>query len=141
MIAQSLFVFVSVMAALSLGPINSLLAADFKLDGTQTAMLTGACVLALGYSNFIIVPCSNIFGRRVTSLVFSVMAVGFTAWEASAKTHGSFLAARIMTGVATATNESIMVQAIADLFFVHQRGRAMGVYLFVMSVILDLVSD
>lgn len=121
------------MAALSLGPINGLLAAQFQLEGSQIGLLTGACVLALGYGNFIIVPCSNIFGRRITSLVFSVLAVAFTAWEAVAKTHGSFLAARVFTGFATATNESIMVQVIADMFFVHERGRIMGVYLSVTS--------
>ena len=110
--AQSLFVVVSVKAAFSLGPTNTLLAAGFMLNGTQTA------VLAFGHAIFIIV----IFGRGVTSLNFSVMAVAFTTWEDSARTRGNLLGARMMTGLAPAANESIMVQAIADLSFVRQRG-------------------
>lgn len=95
---------------------------------TAIGLLTGACVLSLGYANFIIVPCSNIFGRRITALAMSVLTIGFAIWEALAKSYNSFLAARIMTGIPTAINETMMVQVIADLFFVHERGRWMGVY-------------
>ncbi|KAK4688422.1 hypothetical protein P7C73_g1699, partial [Tremellales sp. Uapishka_1] len=124
----SLYVFVAVMSALSLAPMNGLLAVYFKLEGTQIGLLTGVCVLTLGYANFIIVPCSNIFGRRVTGIVFAVFAVATTVWEGAAKSHGSFLGARAMNGIATATAETMMVQIIADMFFVHERGKWMGVY-------------
>lgn len=124
-----IFTFIPVMSALSLAPMFPLLAEEFQISGTPLALLTGACVLALGYANFIIVPCSNIFGRRFTSIVFTVLAVATTAWEGAAKTHESFLAARVVNGIATATSESIMVQVVADVFFIHERGLWMGVYL------------
>lgn len=87
-----------------------MLAEEFNLGPEAVGMLTGACVLSLGYANFIIVPCSNIFGRRITAIGTCILAIVFTIWEAAAKTHMSFLASRIMNGMATAVNETMMVQ-------------------------------
>jgi MFS family permease len=110
-----------------------LLAKEYHLDQTQAGLLTGVCVLALGYSNFVIVPFSNIFGRRAALVLFGVITCASTAWEALAKSHGSLLGARVINGIGTATSESIMVQVIADVFFLHERGLWMGVYLCVLE--------
>jgi MFS family permease len=110
-----------------------LLAKEYHLDQTQAGLLTGVCVLALGYSNFVIVPFSNIFGRRAALILFGVITCASTAWEALAESHGSLLGARVINGIGTATSESIIVQVIADVFFLHERGLWMGVYLWVLE--------
>jgi hypothetical protein len=61
--------------------------------------------------------------------LFGVITCASTTWEALAKSHGSLLGARVINGIGTATSESIMVQVIADMFFLHERGLWMGVYL------------
>ena len=66
---QFLYIFVTVESALSMAPMFPLLAEEFHLDETQLCLLTGACVLALGYANFIIVPCSKVFWIEVSLLV------------------------------------------------------------------------
>jgi MFS family permease len=86
-------------------------------------------VLALGYANFIIVPCSNIFGHRATSIVLVVVGIASSIWEAEAKSHSSLIGARVLNGFATATSESLMMQVVADLFFLHERGLWTGIYL------------
>jgi MFS family permease len=126
---QFIYTFITVESALSMAPMFPLLAAEFKLNDQQVSLLTGVCVLGLGYANFVIVPCSNIFGRRFTSILFGALVIGSSIWEASAKSYTSLLAARVINGAATATNESLMVQVIADVFFLHERGLWMGVYL------------
>jgi MFS family permease len=108
---------------------NPLLAAEFDLSQTQLNLITGSCVLALGYANFIIVPMSNIFGRRPTSIALAAFAAGSCIWEARAQSYGSLIGARVVNGFATATSESMAVQVICDLFFLHERGFWMGVYL------------
>jgi hypothetical protein len=35
-----------------MGPISPLFAAEFHLNDTQLSLLTGACVLALGFANY-----------------------------------------------------------------------------------------
>ncbi|KAL4811665.1 major facilitator superfamily domain-containing protein [Aspergillus spinulosporus] len=125
---QFLFLFVSVESALSMGPMFPFFAEEFHLDETQLSLLTGACVLALGFSNFLIVPCSNIFGRRITSLAFCLLGTASCLWQALAKSRSSLLAARVISGVATATSETVMVQVTSDIFFLHERGAWTGLY-------------
>ncbi|KAB5513219.1 major facilitator superfamily domain-containing protein, partial [Coniochaeta sp. 2T2.1] len=125
---QAIYCFVAVASALSVAPMIPLLEAEFGLSPTQLNLLTGVCVLALGYANFFIVPLSNIFGRRFASISMGLLCVGSSIWVALAKSYGSLLGARILNGFATATSETLMVQVIADLFFLHERGRWMGVY-------------
>jgi MFS family permease len=106
-----------------------LLGKEFHLNNSQLSLLTGITVITLGFANFIIVPLSNIFGRRATSLVFSVLIMLTCIWEALASSHRSLLAARAVNGLVCATSETIPVQMIADIFFLHERGSWMGVYL------------
>jgi nitrate/nitrite transporter NarK len=106
-----------------------LLGAEFHLDNDQLALLTGITVITLGIANFIIVPLSNVFGRRAVSLIFSVLIMLTCIWEAMATSHRSFLAARAFNGLVCATSETIPVQMIADVFFLHERGLWTGVYL------------
>lgn len=128
-VVQFIYCFITVESALSIAPMFPLLGAEFKLEPTQISLITGVCVIALGYANFVIVPCSNIFGRRFTCIVFGVLNVGTCVWEALATSYSSLIAARVLNGVATAVNESLMVQVVADTFFLHERGMWMGVYL------------
>jgi MFS family permease len=126
---QFIYVFVTVESALSIAPMFPLLGAEFKLNDTEVSLITGTCVIALGYANFIIVPCSNIFGRRFTCIIFGLLTIGTSIWEALATSYSSLIGARVLNGVATATNESLMVQVVADMFFLHERGQWTGLYL------------
>ncbi|KAL2855156.1 major facilitator superfamily domain-containing protein [Aspergillus pseudodeflectus] len=125
---QFLYLFVSVESALSMGPMFPFFAEEFGLDETQLGLLTGSCVLALGFANFLIVPCSNIFGRRVTSISLCALGGATCIWQALATSYSSLLAARAINGIATATSETILVQVVSDLFFLHDRGLWTGVY-------------
>jgi MFS family permease len=128
MASQWLFTWISVTGALSIAPMFPLLGQEFHLTNNQLSMLTGITVITLGFANFIIVPLSNIFGRRTISLIFSVLIMLTCIWEALATSHRSLLAARAMNGLVCATSESIPVQMIADVFFLHERGLWTGVY-------------
>ncbi|GFF99303.1 uncharacterized MFS-type transporter C1271.10c [Aspergillus udagawae] len=126
--SQFLYLFVSVESALSMGPMFPFFAKEFGLDDTQLSLFTGTCVLALGFANFIIVPCSNIFGRRVTSISLCLLGAATCIWQALATSYSSMLAARAINGIATATSETILVQVVSDVFFLHDRGLWTGVY-------------
>jgi MFS family permease len=106
-----------------------LLQEEWGLSQTHLNLITGSCVLALGYANFIIVPISNIFGRRFTCIAMAMLGAGSCIWEARAESYSVLIGARIVNGIATATSETLMVQVICDMFFLHERGVWMGVYL------------
>lgn len=89
---------------------------------------TGATNLALGYANFIIIPCANVFGRRPTAIVCSIICIAANVWEALAGSYSSLLGGRILVGIGAAISESFMPMIIADIVFLHERGRWMGIY-------------
>jgi predicted MFS family arabinose efflux permease len=131
---QFIYTVITVEWALSMAPMLPFLAAEFKLNDQQVSLLSGVCALGLGYSNFVIVPCSNIFGRRFTSILLGALLTRSSIWGASAKSYTSLLAARVINGAATATNESLMVQVVADVHFLHKRGLWMGVFVRLLTI-------
>jgi len=121
-VSQLLYVWVLVCSALSLAPLFPFLGMEFHLSQQQLSLLTGLNVITLGFANILIVPISNIFGRRPVSIFFGFLVVLTNIWQALATSHKSLLAARACNGIAAATSETIMVQVIADMFFLHERG-------------------
>ena len=86
-----------------------LLGADFHLNQQQLSLLTGVNVLTLGFANILIVPLSNIFGRRPISIVFGFGVILTNIWQALATSHKSLLAARACNGLVAATSETMLV--------------------------------
>ncbi|PYI00835.1 MFS general substrate transporter [Aspergillus sclerotiicarbonarius CBS 121057] len=133
-ISQLLATFVSCASALSMSPMFPYFTKEFDLNDTQLLLLTGVCILAFAYANFIIVPCSNIFGRRTTFLAFTAISIASYIWQARATSYPSLLVARVLNGIGAATNETIPVQTIAEMFFLHERGRWMMAYFSTTSL-------
>jgi MFS family permease len=127
-INQSLFVVFSIIPALSIAPVTPIFIQYFGATPATVSLFLGVCVITLGWANFIIIPLSNIFGQRFICLVTALIVIGSNIWQASAKNTSSFFGARALNGVGSAVNESVMVQVIADIFFLHERGLWMGVF-------------
>ena len=125
---QAIFVLFSTFPTLSIAPVTPIFMKEFRASAASVSLFLGTTVIALGYANFIIIPFSNIYGRRAACLATAAILVGSNIWQALAKNTGSFFGARAMTGIGGAVNESVMVQVIADVFFLHERGLWMGVY-------------
>lgn len=73
-------------------------------------------------------PLANIFGRRPVVIVCGLICFLANIWQALVTSYPSFLGARVISGLGAAANESLMPMVIADLLFVHQRGRSMALY-------------
>jgi hypothetical protein len=103
------------------GPDFSFFAAQFHRQDTQLSPLTGTCVLALGYS--------NILGRGLTKSSSLPLGSRYLYLASFGESHWSFLPARAVNGVATATNETALVQVVTDMLSLHEKGVRTGVYL------------
>jgi MFS family permease len=64
-------------------------------------------------------------GRRPVLLLATLLMTLCSVWCAEAKTFGSLLAARALQGAGAGASEMVAPALIGDLFFIHQRGRAM----------------
>lgn len=126
MTSVALYTCFGAASAISMSPLFPLFAEQWHLNDTQLTMITGCTVLVMGYGNFIVIPFSNIFGRRAAFLLFGILFLVCTIWQAVAKSYGSFLGGRSLVGLAASPSESMVVQVVADMFFLHERGAWVG---------------
>ncbi|KAL0934650.1 major facilitator superfamily transporter [Colletotrichum truncatum] len=94
-----------------------------QLSHAQSAQLAG---LATGCIFFI--PFTIKYGRRLTYLVSTATLAAVAWWTSSMKSYVELIVTAVITGLAGAINETAVQMTIADIFFVHQRGSANGLY-------------
>ncbi|TDZ49798.1 putative MFS-type transporter [Colletotrichum trifolii] len=100
-----------------------------QLSNAQSAQLAG---LATGCIFFI--PFTIKYGRRLTYLVSTAVLAGAAWWTSSMHSYAELIVTAVITGLAGAINETAVQMTIADLFFVHQRGSANGLYFMAVMV-------
>ncbi|KAI0482956.1 serine/threonine kinase 16 [Xylariaceae sp. FL0804] len=121
--AASLVTFSQGMGPLALAPMFPDLMASFNCSLAEAVQFTGVAILVLGFSNFFWVPLSTSFGRRGVYFFSQLVCFGSSIWRARATSYSSFMGACVVNGFGAGPAESIMPAVIADIFFLHQRGR------------------
>jgi MFS family permease len=81
-----------------------------------------------GAANLWWVPLANIFGRRPITLIALLMFMLCSVWCGKATTFNSLLVGRIFQGIGLAPADCVAPDVVGEVFFVHQRGRAMVRY-------------
>ncbi|KAF4978080.1 hypothetical protein FZEAL_5470 [Fusarium zealandicum] len=117
--------------ATALGPIlaaNTItISLEFSKDFTKVALLTGYFLLGCGAGAIFFVPSGRIWGKRHLFLIGILIIIASSAWAGSVGTnYDSFVGARVIQGVGSAPFESLLIAAIGDLYFVHERGVRMA---------------
>ncbi|KAK0758173.1 hypothetical protein N5P37_009474 [Trichoderma harzianum] len=119
-----------------IGPLNMISVAsaffpiseELHMSLSSVTYLVGAPLLSYGVASLIWVSVGNRFGVRLV-FVFTSLATGlFCIWGAVAKSSGSLIAARTLASIFSASPETLGPQAIADVFFLHDRAKCMGLY-------------
>ncbi|KAF2791936.1 MFS general substrate transporter [Melanomma pulvis-pyrius CBS 109.77] len=108
---------------LALAPMFPALMQTFECTLEEAVQFTGVCILVLGFSNFLWVPISSSFGRRPVFLFSQIINFGTSIWRAKATSYSSFMGACVVNGIGAGPAETIMPAVIADIFFLHDRGK------------------
>jgi MFS family permease len=82
-------------------------------------------VIMLGGSNIIWVPLANVFGRRPILIIAPLIMTLGSLGCALSKSFTALLASRAVQGLGGGPADTIAADILGDIFFVHQRGRAM----------------
>lgn len=68
-------------------------------------------------------------------LIFAMtVTVAATVWCGEAKSFDSLLGARVVQGFGMGPADSIAANVVGEMFFVHERGRAMVSFVFSLSL-------
>ncbi|KAG4253732.1 hypothetical protein FPRO03_07692 [Fusarium proliferatum] len=80
------------------------------------------------------IPPAVKYGRRSMYLLTTAIIFAMAIWSARMKTLTELYISQLIFGLASATNESIVEMTIADLYFIHQRGSANGLYMVMVMI-------
>ncbi|EGN99475.1 hypothetical protein SERLA73DRAFT_168884 [Serpula lacrymans var. lacrymans S7.3] len=103
---------------------------DTSVDALS--MITGDLVLAIGLVLILTAPASVIWGRRPVFLIGNALLLASSIWSSVAKDLGSLTASRVIGGIGMAPIECLVEASIADIFFVHERGKWIAVWSFAL---------
>ncbi|RFU30522.1 hypothetical protein B7463_g5829, partial [Scytalidium lignicola] len=78
-------------------------------------------------------PLSNIYGRRPIFVFVSILGIIGHAASGAAKTWGGILVARAFMGIGTSAGSGIGFAVVADMYFMHERGRYTGYYVLFLQ--------
>lgn len=103
--------------------------------GISTASLvqgTGLQFLFLGWGCLVTQPLALTYGRRGVYLMSLLLTVPLMVWTAYSRTAGEWYAHRILIGIITTPIEALPEVSIPDIFFAHERGAWMSLYVFAL---------
>jgi MFS family permease len=116
----------------SIGPLLSVIVVplimEFRVGFTQVTLLSGYQLATVASVSIFVSALSRKFGNRPAFLVSLSLLLAGSIWCGESTSYNSMLGGRIIQGLGTATFESITFAIIGDLYFVHQRGSRMAIY-------------
>ena len=133
--ALKVLVLIQVSLLSSLGGINTAMinpayvpmAKELHISTIRASYQTTVCIVLAGVAPFLWVPLSNKYGRRPVLLGTTLLGFVSILGSAYSKTFGQLVAARVFNGVFPAAF-ALGPAVVVDMFFLHQRGRAMGIF-------------
>lgn len=87
--------------------------------------LVAVNILMVGFSNLWWVPLANTFGRRPVILLSLLILTLSSMWAGLTTNFNSLLVARLFMGIGGGPADAVSPDVVGEIFFVHQRGRAM----------------
>ncbi|KAK7677571.1 hypothetical protein QCA50_019480 [Cerrena zonata] len=100
------------------------------------AMNTGAGVLFIfiGWSCIFLAPASSLYGRKISYLVCLLCGCCGSIWFAVANKTSDTIYSQIFVGISESAAEAQAQQSLSDIFFQHQLGSVLTVYILATSV-------
>ena len=99
------------------------LAEAMHISVTVASYQTTVPIVFAGVFPLIWSPLSNIYGRRPIFILVSAIGIVSQCAAAKAPTWGGILAARAFVGIGTSAGMGIGAAVVADLYFMHERGK------------------
>ncbi|KAF4311535.1 Major facilitator superfamily [Botryosphaeria dothidea] len=117
------------LASTAIAPASKLIERDFGVtNNTVAALIVSIYLLGSAFGPLVIAPLSEHFGRLNIYRVCMVVTLGFLVGCSEAQNLGTFLAFRLITGIAGSGPGTIGGATIADVIPPENRGKAMSAF-------------
>ncbi|PQE11417.1 MFS-type transporter protein [Rutstroemia sp. NJR-2017a BVV2] len=94
----------------------------------------GVLFIGIGYWTLLISPAAWLYGRRIPYLVCLTLGVVGAIWLARVKTTSDSIWNQLFVGASEACAEANVQLSLSDIFFQHQRGTVLGIYVLSTSI-------
>ncbi|CBF83516.1 uncharacterized protein ANIA_03041 [Aspergillus nidulans FGSC A4] len=101
---------------------------EFGIPHAEASGLISYPNLAFGFGSLVLVPMYLKLGRRFVTLFSMIMFVAGLIGASRATTFAGLMVARVFHGFGSGVCESLPVQLVNDIFFLHERGKRIGYY-------------
>lgn len=97
---------------------------------------TGAGVLfiGIGYWTLLSSPLVHLYGRRLLYLISMLLGLGGSIWFGFAMTSADTIWSQLFVGASESVAEALVQLSLMDLWFEHQAGSAIGIYVLATSI-------
>ncbi|KAK4550017.1 hypothetical protein LTR36_002984 [Oleoguttula mirabilis] len=119
---------------------TAVIAIDLNTSIADVTILSGYQLLVAGCWGPFVSALSRRYGKRPQFLFASLMGLLGTIICSASKDYSTLRAGRVVQGFAFSAYESLIFSAIADLFYVHQRGLFTSIMSFTLAAVSNLTS-
>ncbi|KAI9653628.1 MAG: hypothetical protein M1821_006975 [Bathelium mastoideum] len=134
LIIYSLYSFLCNTTLIGSSVYISVYSKTFNVTPTVASQTSSYPTLAFGLGCLVLIPMYVKFGRRPT-MILSMLLYNFGVLGcARATTFGGLMAARVIHAAGSGVCEALPVQAVNDIFFLHERGKRISYYTAALSV-------
>ncbi|KAK4937423.1 hypothetical protein LTR10_021960 [Elasticomyces elasticus] len=116
-----------------LSPITLELAAQWDKTVNDIAQLSSYLLLVIGACIIFYGPLAIKYGKRIIYIFGTATLVAADIWAARATSYNSMMGARCLSGVGQGAYEALSLAMIPDLFFVHERGTRVTLFLMCLQ--------
>lgn len=106
--------------------------ADTHISTASLVQGTGVMFLFFGWACLLWTPVALTYGRRGVYLITMFLTIPIMVWTAYSSTVEEWYAHRVIIGIVVSPIESLCEVTVFDLFFAHNRGKYMGLYVFIL---------
>lgn len=128
--------FLAFLATLNVAIINPAvvpLSDEFRISHVKGTYQTTIAIGTSALGPLMFTPFANVYGRRSAYLLSILIGFASAVGSASAKSFGTLILARALNGFGPSAALGLGAGTVVDLFYMHERGKAMGFFTLTMT--------
>ncbi|CCG84161.1 protein of unknown function [Taphrina deformans PYCC 5710] len=94
----------------------------------------GILFLGIAMATFLLYPSTILYGRRIQYMISLVFGFLGSIWFARTQTAGDSIGSQLFCGISESCAEALVQLSLCDIYFSHQRGSAIAMYVLATSV-------
>ncbi|KAF4620386.1 hypothetical protein D9613_000961 [Agrocybe pediades] len=128
--------FLAFLATLNVAIINPAvvpLADEFNIAHVTATYQTTVAIGTSALGPLLFTPFANVYGRRPIYLLSTLIGFASAVGSAKAKSFATLIVARAINGFGPSAALALGAGTVVDVFYTHQRGKAMGLFTLMLT--------